>query len=77
MASQRLPRLLLSQLLRRQLAQLLVDQRQELLGGVGIASLDGGQDAGNLAHRRHPDVQRIQRNFPAHVREHGSQSLPR
>ncbi len=51
---ERLAGLLLGQLLRRQLAQLLVDQRQKLLGGVWIASLDGEQDASNLVHRRHP-----------------------
>ena len=44
---QRLAGLLLGQLLGRQLAQLVVDQRQELLGGVRIAALDGGQDAGD------------------------------
>ena len=49
---QRLPGLLLGQLLGSELPQLLVDQRQELLGGVRIALLDGGQDAGNLVHRR-------------------------
>src|SRR5262249_43672454 len=32
-------------------AQLLVDQGQELLRGVRVALLDGGQDAGHLAHR--------------------------
>src|SRR5262245_19283893 len=41
---------LLGQLLGRQLAQLIVDQRQELLGGVGVALLDGGQDLGDFAH---------------------------
>ena len=47
---ERLPRLLLGQLLGRQLAQLVVDQRQELLGGVRVALLDGGQDAGDVGH---------------------------
>jgi hypothetical protein len=37
-----LARLLLRQLLGGQPAQLVVDQRQELLGGVGVALLDGG-----------------------------------
>src|SRR5262249_12241873 len=41
---------LLRQLLRGELAQLVVDQRQELLGGGRIALLDGGQDAGDLTH---------------------------
>ena len=47
---ERLARLLVGQLLRGQLAQLVVDQRQELLGGVRIALLDGGQDARNFVH---------------------------
>ena len=47
---ERLARLLLGQPLRRQLAQLVVDQRQELLGGGRVALLDGGQDAGDVAH---------------------------
>jgi hypothetical protein len=38
---ERLARLLLGQTLRRQFAQLIVDQRQELLGGVRVALLDG------------------------------------
>ena len=50
---ERLARLLLGQLLGRQLAQLVVDQRQQLLGGVRVALLDGGQDARNFTHRRH------------------------
>jgi hypothetical protein len=40
----------MSQLESRQLAQLVVDQRQELLGGRGVALLDGRQDAGNIGH---------------------------
>src|SRR5262249_1477842 len=39
-----------SQLQRGQPAQLLVDQRQELAGGVWIALLDGPEDLGHLAH---------------------------
>ena len=50
---QRLPGILLGQLLSRQFAQLLVDQRQELPRGVRIALLDGGQDACHIGHRRH------------------------
>src|SRR5262249_23845455 len=38
------------QLLRRQFAQLVIDQRQELLRGVGITLLNGGQDARDFAH---------------------------
>jgi hypothetical protein len=50
---QRLAGLFLSEPLGREFAELLVDQRQELLGGVRVALFDGGQDAGDLAHRRH------------------------
>jgi hypothetical protein len=42
--------------LRRQLAQLVIDQRQELLGGMRIALLDGGQDTGHIVHRRHQEA---------------------
>ena len=49
---ERLAGLLLGQLLGRQLAQLVVDQRQELLGGVRVALLDGRQDAGDVVHGR-------------------------
>src|SRR5262249_40257671 len=44
--------LFLGELLGRQLAQLVIDQRQKLLGGVRIALLDGRQDAGDIAHAR-------------------------
>src|SRR5205807_2491639 len=54
---ERLARFFLSELLRRQFAQLLVHQRQQLLRGVGIALLDGGQDAGDFVHQRTPEVQ--------------------
>src|SRR5262249_11991794 len=47
---ERLAGLLFGQLLRGQLAQLVVDQRQELLRGRRIAALDGRQDAGDIAH---------------------------
>jgi hypothetical protein len=50
---QRLFRLLVGQLLRRQPAQLFIDERQELRGGVGIALLDGRENAGNFTHGRH------------------------
>ena len=49
---ERLARLLLGQLARRQLAQLVVDQRQELLGGLRVALLDGGEDARDVAHHQ-------------------------
>src|SRR5439155_25926701 len=47
---QRLASLLVSQLLSRQPAQLVVDKRQKLLRGVRIALLNGGQDAGHFGH---------------------------
>src|SRR5262249_41952288 len=48
----RLTWFLLCQFLRRQPAQLVVHQRQQLLRGVRIALLDGGQDAGDVGHRQ-------------------------
>ena len=48
---QSLPGLLVDQLLRGQLAQFVVDERQELLGGLWIALIDGGQDASDFIHR--------------------------
>ena len=47
---QRLAGRFLGHLLRRQLAQLLVHQWQQLLGGMGIALLGRGQDAGDFFH---------------------------
>ena len=47
---ERLARLLVGELLRRQLAQLLVHQRQELLGGVRVAVLDRIQHLGDRVH---------------------------
>src|SRR5262249_17933595 len=49
---QRLAGLFLRQLLRRQVAQLVIYQRQELIRGGRIALLDGRQDARDLTHRR-------------------------
>jgi hypothetical protein len=49
---QSLPRLLLGQPLGRELAQLIINQRQQLLCGVRIALLDGGQNTGDVAHRK-------------------------
>src|SRR5262245_37554217 len=51
---QGLARLLVGQPGRRELAQLVVDQRQQLLGRRRITLRDGGQDVGNITHRRHP-----------------------
>src|SRR5262249_28798499 len=47
---ERLAGLLPGQAMGRQLAQLLIDQRQELLRRVRVALLDGPQDARHLAH---------------------------
>ena len=47
---ERLAGLLDGQSLRRQFPQFVVDEREELLGGVGVAPLGGGQDVGDLAH---------------------------
>ena len=49
---ERLAGLLLGQLLGGQLAQLVVDQRQELLGRLRVALLDGREDAGHVLHRQ-------------------------
>ncbi len=45
-----LARLLMSELLRRQLPQFGVDKRQQLLGRGWIASFDRGKNASDLAH---------------------------
>src|SRR5262249_48185683 len=42
--------LFVGQFLGRELAQLVVDQRQELLRGRGVALLDGAQDTRDVAH---------------------------
>ena len=73
---ERLARLLLGQLLRRQLAQLVVDQRQELLGGVRVALLDRGQDAGDIAHRRHQKGESLSGTTSPNPREPGPAPLP-
>ena len=49
---ERLAGLLLRQPLGGQLAQLVVDQRQELLGRLGVALLDRREDAGHVVHQR-------------------------
>ena len=49
---ERLARLLLRQLLSRQLAQLVVDQRQQLLGGLRVALLDGRENPCHFIHQR-------------------------
>ena len=64
---ERLAGLLLRQPLRGEPAQLVVDQRQQLLGGLGVAPLDGGEDAGHVGHRR--GHRRPTRWCPRQVRE--------
>jgi hypothetical protein len=49
---ERLARLVLCQLLRGQLAELVVDQRQELLGRLGISLLNVGEDTTHFTHRQ-------------------------
>jgi len=41
---------LVGHLQRRELAQLLIDQRQQFIGGMGVALLDAIEDAGHIAH---------------------------
>ena len=72
---ERLPRPLLRQLLGGELAQLLVDQRQELLGGVRVALFEVGQDAGHVIHGRHQEACHSRRNVPAPLRERVMESL--
>jgi hypothetical protein len=45
-----LPRWLVRQFPRRQRAQLVVHQRQQLLGNRWVAGFDGRQDAGHITH---------------------------
>lgn len=49
---ERLARFLLGHFLSGQLPQLVVDQRQKLLGSRRIALLDGVQDLRNVGHRK-------------------------
>lgn len=47
---QSLARGFLGQPMRSEMAQLLIDQWQQLIGGMGIAMLDGIQDARDVTH---------------------------
>jgi hypothetical protein len=49
---QSLPRLLGGEFLCREFPQLIVDNWQQLLGSIGIAGFDLGQDLRNVGHRR-------------------------
>jgi hypothetical protein len=51
---ERLPGLLVGQPGRRELAQLLVDQRQKVGSGVRVAGLDRGQDLCHVGHAGEP-----------------------
>jgi hypothetical protein len=51
---ERLAGLLLGELPGRELAQLVVDQGQELLGRLAVALLDRREDAGHVIHGREP-----------------------
>src|SRR5262249_45978766 len=56
--------LLLGQLLRRQLAQLGVDQGQELFGGAGVALLDGTEEVRHRTHGRSPGGEALGKRSP-------------
>jgi len=47
---ERLPGLLVRHPGGRQFAQLVIDQREQLIGGMGIALLDCRQDVSDIAH---------------------------
>jgi hypothetical protein len=47
---ERLAGLFLGHLVGREPAQLVIDQRQELLGGVRVALVDGGKDPSDIGH---------------------------
>ena len=49
---ERLTRFLLRQFPRGQAAQFLVDQRQQMSGGLFVAALDGVQNLSDLVHGR-------------------------
>jgi hypothetical protein len=55
---QRLAVFLLSQLLGSKLAQFVINQRQELLAGVRLTALDGGQDSGHVIQRLPPKARK-------------------
>src|SRR5581483_3483338 len=51
-----LPGLLPSQAPRREPAQLLTDERQQMLSRLGVALLDGFENEGHIVHRRGPPM---------------------
>ncbi len=84
---ERLPRRLPGQLVRRQPAQLLVDEREQLLGGLWVALLDRREDPGDFGHGgrsslviriRHGVDQSRNAVVPAQIkREHPERKRPR
>ena len=72
---ERLAGLLLASLCGRQPAQLVVDQRQELRRGTGVALLDGVQDAGHLIHRQYRSTGESQRKMQAEFLQGTSESF--
>jgi len=50
--AERLPGLLLVHIPSRKLSKLVIDERQQLLRGLGVALLDRAEDSGDFAHRR-------------------------
>src|SRR5262249_41082652 len=87
-----LARLFVREFLRRELAQLLVDERQKLRGGAGVALLDGPQDVRDVGHagehtarvprsqhaggRSGQDYQTGRSRFGVRARATANQSLP-
>ena len=68
---ERLPRLLAGQFLCGQLAEFVVDQRQELAGGVRVALFDRREDARDVGHLWRPPGSAITRSWRKHaVRRH-------
>src|SRR5262249_39618818 len=74
---ERLARCLLGHLLGGQPPQLVVNQRQQLLGGVRVALLDGVQDASDLTHDPEDNRGRgaEQMDFPGASRVGGPNSV--
>src|SRR5262249_13539666 len=68
---ERLVRDLARRLRAGELAQLVVDERPEPLGGVGVTLLDGAEDAGDVVHQRGPERSGPRRTVRAKVRRQG------
>src|SRR5262249_16125098 len=59
--------LLLRQLGPRQLPQFVVDEGQQLVGGLRVSLLDSTQDARHLTHRRHSKARTTKRYLTSRV----------